>query len=218
MDLILKYSKTGKGKECLVYNGYVFYLDKMDEKKRIWKCSQYYTTKCRARIHIQGEKIVKHLPDPFYHNHAAEAAELEARNHMVTIKNKALNSEQGSTQQIIINELGNVSAAAAPKMPLERTIKRTVRRVRNQNSKNDEEYHVLPVCRKSIDIPECFRKTKKNVSFLLYDSGEDPDYDNGADHELRFIVFATQDFLKILSQGSCWYADGMQFYFKTFCS
>lgn len=53
--------------------------------------------------------------EPMAHNHIAQAAELEARRHLNKMK--------------VANEAGSISSAAAARMPLIRSVKRTIRRV-----------------------------------------------------------------------------------------
>lgn len=91
--------KTNSGREGLVHQGFLFYLESKTDVKAIWKCSQYKSTnaKCSARMHVQNNEITKMMPDPMEHNHIAQPAELEVRRHLNNMKTEASTSVFGST-------------------------------------------------------------------------------------------------------------------------
>ena len=71
-----KILKTEKGKDSILLNGYIFYKNgESSNTTTYWRCSNYYTTKCCARIIVDNKMILKQSSE---HNHAANAAKVEA--------------------------------------------------------------------------------------------------------------------------------------------
>ena len=67
--------KTEKGKDMLCYDGHIFLKEKENDTKSIWKCNQYYKNKCRGRLHLSEEKILK-IAD---HNHVPSLSEIQVK-------------------------------------------------------------------------------------------------------------------------------------------
>lgn len=56
------FSQTMRGKDQVIYHGQPFILDKdivlrSGEKKRVWRCNQWWSGKCRARIFTVGDHV-----------------------------------------------------------------------------------------------------------------------------------------------------------------
>lgn len=84
-------------------------------------------------------------------------------------------------------------------MPMIRSIKRTIRRVRVGEN---EIYDLIPWNRTALSkmiIPEKLKITTKNERFLLFDLNE---------NEMRTLVFGTPNFLHLMRRCKHWYADG----------
>lgn len=84
------------------------------------------------------------------------------------------------------------------KLPSRENLKKSIRRTRRKN---------LPPNPKTLaelgDIPEAYRRTLTGDNFLLFDSQEGGDIDDG-----RVLVFATAKNLEVLGQCYKWSTDG----------
>ena len=59
----------------LSFNGYIFVKEKEIDVKSIWKCNQYFKNKCRGRVHLSGEKILKSTN----HNHFSNSTDTNVK-------------------------------------------------------------------------------------------------------------------------------------------
>lgn len=89
MSVNISYILSEKGKKILIFNGYEFYHDKTNLKSKnvIWKCKNVKT--CKTRLHVTNDEIIKEIGQ---HDHAASAANVDARNILNTLKEKASTS------------------------------------------------------------------------------------------------------------------------------
>ena len=71
----LQYVVTRRNKKKLIDHSHLFVKEKTSGEKTIWKCDQFYTRKCHARVHTNNESIIKRLGE---HNHAGDIARVEA--------------------------------------------------------------------------------------------------------------------------------------------
>lgn len=56
------FMQTTRGKDQVIYHGQPFILDKditlkSGRKKRVWRCNQWWSGKCRARIFTVGDHV-----------------------------------------------------------------------------------------------------------------------------------------------------------------
>lgn len=72
----LEYARNNKGSEFLIANGYIFGNEKMINDKKIWKCTEYHTTKCRSCCHKKCDTITK---QPNEHNHVVDNAKVDVK-------------------------------------------------------------------------------------------------------------------------------------------
>ncbi|KAK9680852.1 hypothetical protein QE152_g38782 [Popillia japonica] len=151
--------------------------------------------KCPARVTAVGDEIVKVGKD---HNHVGDAAQVEAAKIYDTIGTRAKTTND--TPQNYISEVTlECSQAAASKLPRIDTMKRSIRRICQQQMSGP----ALPNHRQEIEFQEEFTKTFNGEDFLLYDSGP---------KENHILIFSTRRNLQLLSQSDHWYADAT---FKT---
>jgi len=190
--------KTEKGKDAILKDGHIFERNSEDTNgKKYWRCSNYYTTKCNARIHTLNGSILKKLKD---HNHAANAAEVESKKNMQILRGQSKISNIGSTQEILTNVMSTVSPAASFYMPLKRSMQRSIRKLRQKES---DSYEPIPLVLKDLIIPEKYKFTKKGDLFLIKDTGaDDPCIKN------RIILYGTNENIKTLSRCDEYFMDG----------
>jgi hypothetical protein len=193
----LDFVRSNKGGEFLVVNGHTFRQEKIINEKRIWKCTEYRTSKCKSRCHSKDDILTK---QPTEHNHVPDLARIKAKKIMDEIKKKAKTTQE-STHHIAASASVSeeISVAVTVQLPKVANIKQTIRRVRHAaqaplpNPTNLEE----------LDLPEEYTKTLQGENFLLFDSGPGPQ---------RILIFSTTANMDLLASCPNWYADGT---FKT---
>lgn len=124
--------KTQKGRDMLVLDGYSFLREKKGVNgKLIWKCSEHKDSKCVARCHTIDSALVKSIA---VHNHVPDEAKIAARKTITDIKQRAATTQEAS-HQIVATTSAGVTAAVACQLPSVRGIKRTIRRVRQEQQR-----------------------------------------------------------------------------------
>jgi hypothetical protein len=66
----LVYVNSEKSKRMLAYDGFLHTQEKMYNKKIYWKCSEGKKFKCKGRVHVVNEKIMKFI---IHNNHVLNA-------------------------------------------------------------------------------------------------------------------------------------------------
>ena len=147
---------------------------------------------CKARIRVSGDQVVGQSGE---HTHAPDIGRPEALNVRQSIKRRAIDTAEAA-QQVLSQEMENISDQAAVKLPAIRNIRRCVRRHR-QDAGNPP-----PVPRTCADIviPDEYQITTSGERFLMYDSG--------AGDEDRILIFGTERNLQILETSQNWFCDG----------
>ena len=111
-----------------------------------------------------------------------------------SIKRKAEETEE-TPQQILGQELQQLSQQAAVQMVPIRHIRRNIRRVKQKKNA----VHPLPVDR-TFEIPEEYKSLADGEKFLLYNSGcDDPN---------RILIFGTERTLNLIKDSQHWFMDG----------
>lgn len=189
----VEYVKSEKGKSKLSLDGFLFVKDKQLANKIYWKCENFQKTKCKARIITDGinTKCTKE------HNHGGDAASVEVAKIMEDIRNAAITTRD-TPQFIISNHVHKISSSSVNKFPEIKTVKRTIRNIRNRN-----EIHSLPASKEDMVLPDEYKQTMRGEPFLLFDSGPIPS---------RILIFGTANSLRLLGATRHWYMDGT---FKT---
>jgi len=72
--MTLLYIKSNKGNDILVENGYMYYFESDRQGKTVWHCV-LHKSKCRGRVHVFNDRIVKSQD----HNHDGDVAKIEAK-------------------------------------------------------------------------------------------------------------------------------------------
>lgn len=129
------------------------------------------------------------------HTHAADEARGEVLRTRANIKKRAQETQE-PPQQILGQEMENLSQAASIQMVPLRFVRRTVRRVRQAITAPQP----IPADRATLELPEEYRTLANGENFVLFDSG--------VGDSNRIIVFGTERSCSIISQGQHWFADG----------
>lgn len=185
----LEYVKSNRDREKLKYKGFLYIKDKNYNEKCYWRCENFKTYCCKARIIIANNKIVK---SNIKHNHEAAPIKVKKQEVMEEIKAKA-KSTHGSTSKILSESLSNVPDNIMPVLPTVNSMKRSIRRARGEEIADMN----VPLC--DYVVPEKYQTLNDGERFLLYDSGGDTD---------RIMIFSTKKNLRILSKCKTWLGDG----------
>ncbi len=189
------YIESEKRKKKLCVAGHLFYMERQTNDKTFWKCEMYQKTKCRARIHLIDDIIVKTLND---HNHVGDARKIEVEQACANIRLQAEETTH-SPNVILSSTLAECSQATAGNLPSFDNLKRTMRNIRQRNNSSP----VLPQHRKDITFNNGITTLSSGEDFLYFDSGN---------VENRILVFTTKRNLELVLRSEHWYADGT---FKT---
>ena len=189
-----EFIESSKGKPMLLKNGYLFVKDKQCADKIYWKCKNF-KEKCRCRAVTVNSEICKLTKE---HNHAGDAANVDACKFIAKIKNEALLARE-SPHYIVSKAVSELPTASLPTLTKTSNIKRTIRRVRDK----DRAIPSSPVHRKDLVLPAEYKRDKRGEQFLLYDSGP---------HENRILIFSNQLNINFLLSCEHLQADGT---FKT---
>ena len=153
-----------KGKKQLAYEGYIYvFQKKLATGIDSYECQRRRNYGCNARIKILDDSIVDANND---HTHAPAMNHVEVQKLLHGIKRKEIESQE-TPQQIISSAVINISQGAAGIMPPIRTIRRCIRRYRQ----NEGIPHPIPLVASEMDIPEEFKPTTHGEQFLLFDNG-----------------------------------------------
>ena len=89
----IQFVETEKGRKKLLVSGHLFCREKKIDETVHWKCEKYYKNSCRARVSTCGNTIIRQSNE---HNHAADAASVEAAKVCEKIREKAKNTTKSS--------------------------------------------------------------------------------------------------------------------------
>ena len=173
-----------RGENKIKYKGFLYERDSEYKEKSYWKCDKYKKLKCRARITVMKDKVVK-IKDN--HNHEGSPLEVQKKIVMNDIKNLARTKTNASTSQVLAESLSKVSEGVLQIRPKKNSIKKTIRRARGEQRCDS-----VPLC--DFIVPEEFQVTAEGDRFLLFDSGNNSD---------RILIFSTNKNFRTLSKCNC---------------
>ncbi|XP_077299573.1 uncharacterized protein LOC143920537 [Arctopsyche grandis] len=123
----LEYILSGRSRPKLIDQGFLFIKDRKVEDKTFWRCDQYLSQHCRARLHVVDETIVRRVGE---HSHSSNSARIEAVKTLQSIKDKAITTQHG-THQLLTESCTGLSEAVISQMPNDQNVKKMIRRTRN---------------------------------------------------------------------------------------
>ena len=89
----LEFVLSTKDYKKLLNNGHLFVEEIANNHQTICKFDQYYTLKCRARIHTQDDSIIKRIGD---HTYPAHIARVEAYTASTNMKRRSRNAQDAT--------------------------------------------------------------------------------------------------------------------------
>jgi hypothetical protein len=193
----MEFTRTEKGGRKLLFEGFAYVLQKpLAGGKQSWECELRRKRECKAKLHLQGERVVARVNE---HTHAANVARCEVLTVRDNMKHRAETTEE-NPQQIIAQATANMSEAAAAVLPKITDVRRGIRRNRMVAGNQLP----IPESAATVEIPRPYQLTTNNEQFLQYDSGVgDPQ---------RIIIFASEGGVNLIQNCPHWAADGT---FKT---
>lgn len=189
-----EYCKSERGHPVVIHRGYMYVKEREQLSKTIWKCREAQKRKCRGRLHISEDTVVKQTE----HNHVPDAAKVAVCKALTSMKNEAFASHL-PTQTVVANTFALLDDAAAGQAPMIKTLKRTVQRYRNEVRRHP----VNPRNQEELVLVAPFTKTVDGRQFLLHDNHS---------KENRILIFLTDRNLNLLESNGHWFVDGT---FKT---
>jgi hypothetical protein len=187
-----------RGQNKIVVDGYVYVKQKTLANNVIsYECEQRRgrgrgLSVCKAKIKIGDNMIIVGYVNT--HSHAPDEAHIEVLQVRARIKRRAEETEEAA-QQILGQELQQLSQAAAVQMAPLRTVRRAIRSTKQKANA----VHPVPTDR-TFAIPDEYTTLENGEGFLLHDSGtNDPN---------RILVFGTNRTMTLVQQSPHWFMDG----------
>lgn len=172
----MEFITSSKGRPKLVFEGFVYVKQKELAKGVVsYECEMRRNEmRCKAKVKVRALEIVGKTNE---HTHTPTIGRPEALKVCHSIKKRALDTEE-TAQQVISQELENISEEAAVHIPRIRSIRRKIRKCRQQACCPSP----VPQSREAIVIPDMYKSTPHGEQFLLYDGGAE---------ENRILLFST---------------------------
>ena len=191
----VEFALTEKGKRKACHQGYCYNRNKTsatDPGLTYWVCENYYKNlKCKARMHIRGEAVVKTIGD---HNHSPNSLRKEVLHLRNKIKRSATSTNEPTTS-LLIQATEEYPSAVVAQLSSESVLKRTVQQCRQKSGNSPSEPSTLV----DLLLPREYRQLKDGTEFLMYDSGPTND---------RILIFSTQKNLQYLAESTSIFSDG----------
>jgi len=135
----LEFIKNTKENDQLIYQGFIYNKGRKMEEKTYWKCVEYYTTKCKGRVHtVLGQVMRDHTY--YQHNHEVRGGQIGAARVMSKIRKVIIKSNEKPQQILAAASLG-ISKSAQAALPSDRAIAKTTQRIRKTANKAPKHHH-----------------------------------------------------------------------------
>jgi FLYWCH zinc finger domain len=191
---------TEKGHYMISFHGFMFWYERDGIRKKIWRCREYQTLKCKARLHtvdsISNPEVIKTKGS---HNHEPNPVKNKVKHALSQIRTKA-SVITSPPSQIIADNVSNLALAVKGALPRLDSIKRTIRNIRIATLG----HFIVPQSRAEICLPEKLRMTSdlNPIPFLLFDSA------TIHPNKERIFIFGTHKNLNFLKLSDTWLIDG----------
>lgn len=192
----MEFSKTSRGKDCLIYESYIYNMCKNNESRTLWRCKYAQRDKCNARATtLHNGELLKPFSVQINGLHICQQCEVSATLHVFTQDLKETAAQSSAPVSRIYREKANdlflKNPEACKKLKPLRNLKSTAYRARHST------IPTLPKTRAEICLPENYQQTKSGEQFLL------SSLDNN-----NIIIFATKRNLEIMETCETLYCDG----------
>ncbi|XP_018905098.2 uncharacterized protein [Bemisia tabaci] len=187
----MEFVNSSKGKQQVVYKGYLYSTEKKLSQSEIWKCVENWSKRCRGRLHTRKMEFLQTVGT---HNHPPDPAKIRAKKFMSQLKEDSKVTGE-STHSVISTALADFPTSCSNELPKMSSIKRNVQRTRVKATGAPPN----PKSREDLIIPEEYRVTVDEKPFLLFDSGSE---------KKRILIFSTEENLNHLCSADHWFCDG----------
>lgn len=191
----MEVKRNSKGGVTLIHLNHMYHVKKKQVGVKVnWVCVKHYKLGCTGSLTTDDPptNVLRERP----HNHLADETAIECFNFKENLKEAARNSF-GRTNNILLDNLQNVSDDALVKTPLTNSLKRTIQRQRKLDRPEEPstlaDIHLVNPWTTTGDL--------RQLPFLIHDSGEVAGDD-------RMIVFGADDALEHLASSDTWFIDG----------
>ena len=127
----MEYISSSRGNRKLLYEGFVYVLDKKTEETSYWRCER--RKECSGRLSTLVDTLWQ---EPSVHSHPPDPSRVAVERAVSAMIHRAKNSEE-STSNIIQNCTHDSPLAAAGSLPKRETLARMIRRKRKAPDGDD---------------------------------------------------------------------------------
>lgn len=188
--------KSKRNKDKAIAEGFLYNLNRINGEVYYWVCEK--RGECNARMNTRNDIVIKPVDITLLandHTHAPSQERIEMLRAYSKIKSTATQSEQ-STRTILSTSLEVMHPSIVNAFPKLESVKRSIRVYKSAGVESCG--HLESAA--GIILPDKYKTTLKGEPFLLFDSG--------FGDERRMILYATPEFLSILSKSNNWFCDG----------
>ncbi|KAG0439104.1 hypothetical protein DMUE_2662 [Dictyocoela muelleri] len=181
-----KIIKSQRGKEKMIYDGYIYVFDRKNIHNLSWRCA---THSCKGRISTDFDKIKVLKSKTHFHERE-------------TVKITRLLLNESMKDTAINTQIPFMNAFIAESLKLEKDEKKNIGNVYSLRDYYNRLRKIQnpPIVNHNEDILQMYRLTNDCNRFLQYDSGKDDDS--------RIIIFYTDELIKLFSRTNCILCDG----------
>ena len=123
----MEFISTIRGGQKLLFEGYCYVKQKdLTEGKESWERDLKRRNKCKAKLHLQGGRVVQRMNE---HTHGGGAARTEMLAVRANMRQRAEDTKE-TPQQIITEGVHNMTDAASGRMVAIDNVRRNIRRNR----------------------------------------------------------------------------------------
>lgn len=188
--------KTDRGGLKIVFNDYMYTKQKNLANNKIrWECVEKKKKKCKGSI-TTDQSILNVLKNIEHENHLPSSAQVEATKAILNMHTKAQNNFD-TPSRVFAEETSNLSNEAMVLLTDEKSIKRSLRRIRNKKYPS-----LCPLSELKINSNWATTGGAEPKQFLLFDN---------ENNDNRLIVFASPEGMLELSKSTKWSMDGTFF-------
>lgn len=125
----LEFVTSQKGCQQLLFQGFKYNFEKAVGPKKIWRCSAYFSKKCRGRVFTVADKVYVTQE----HCHRSDLSKIHACQVMAYIKSEALRCDD-SAVDIIARSTRGLNEAVVARLPPFELMKRNIQNIRQRKA------------------------------------------------------------------------------------
>ncbi|KAH0630372.1 hypothetical protein JD844_013336, partial [Phrynosoma platyrhinos] len=122
----LQYVKNQKGRDQLLYKGYLHRKERASAGKVLWKCADHQKHPCMGRVHTRDGQVVKYFP----HRHPPDEATGKTKRKACGPKEMVASQESTRAAAVMPNREASLGVMAKKKPCIQNNPKQTIQRLR----------------------------------------------------------------------------------------